>query len=186
MTGMTGRERFLTAIACGRPRDAVPVWELEFHMWERYCAKLPFIIGDDFVRLTSAEQERALAQDAELMVEVALHLGYSAVTCIGGYWEAAPGIPAYLWLPGDAPLRLLSRLRDATEDRLALVFFACGTIAAPLWDHVEFSYRLYDAPQDIDEMARRTLDAGILVSSTRYPHTTVNPAQSFGEVDALL
>lgn len=158
---MAGRDRFLAALA-GREPDHVPLWEIEFHLFDRF-AERPLILGPAFAALSPAGQERALRQNAETMVEVATRLGHSALTCPGGYWEVAPGVAAYFWLPGDAPWRQLAHLRSVAGARLALVAYIQGMLMPPTsaGSYQEFCYRLFDAPAEIEREAAAVLAAGL-------------------------
>ena len=157
---MTGRERFLMALRKGMP-DRVPLWEIEFHLFDQY-AEQPLILGRTFAALEREEKELALRRNAETMVQVALRLEHDALTCPGGYWEAAPGVPAYYWLPEDYPWRQLVELRRAAGDKLALVMFTSGMIMPPPGKgYEEFCYRLFDAPEEIDHLAADNLASGI-------------------------
>jgi hypothetical protein len=158
---LTGRERMRRALAGACSLDHVPLWEIEFHKWDHYAGR-PLVLGYEFARLSAADQEQALQSNAKIMVEVAYRLGHSAITCPGGYWEAAPGLPAYYWLPEEASWRQLRVLRAAAGDELALVMFTDGVIMPPPGaGYEEFCYRLHDAPQEIDAQAARSLSAGI-------------------------
>jgi uroporphyrinogen decarboxylase len=158
---MTEREKVKTALAGKQPEGLVPVWELEFHLYNAYSSK-PITIGRQFAALTAAEKEYALAQNAEIMVAVAKNLGHSAITSIDGYWEVAPGHEAYLWLPDDYPWKQLAALRKAAGSDLAVIKFVGSLIGSPgAADFEDFCYRLYDAPEQIDEAAQKRLPAGI-------------------------
>ncbi len=156
---MTGRERFLAALA-GKMPDHVPLWELEFHLFDRYADR-PLVMGRAFAALDSAGQERALYENAETIVAVARQLGFSAVTSPGSYWEVAPGEPAYWWLPEDQPWRQMEILRKAAGNEIAVVKSVAGMICPPSRDYEAFCYRLYDAPEQIDEMAKERLAVGL-------------------------
>lgn len=156
----TGRERFLAALSGGRP-DHIPLWEIEFYLFDQYAAR-PLVLGEEFAALSAAGQEKALQQNAATMVAVALRLGHSAVTAPGGYWETAPGVAAYFWLPEQAPWRQLACLRSAAGNQLAVVSFISGMIMPPPGAGYEaFCYRLFDAPDEIDREAAGTLAAGL-------------------------
>jgi len=157
---LTGRERFLAAIS-GRMPDRVPLWELEFHLFDKYADR-PLVLGKAFADLSATQQETALGQNAEAIVAVALKLGHSAVTSPGRYWEVAPGQPAYWWLPGEFHWQQLGALRKAAGDQIAVVRGVPGMISPPSGaDYEAFCYRLFDAPNEIDEQARTTLAAGL-------------------------
>lgn len=157
---MTGRERFLAALS-GQMADRVPLWELEFHLFDKY-AERPLVLGQAFARLTAAQKDIALHENAETIVTVALKLGHSAITTPGRYWEVAPGEPAYWWLPEDYHWQQLATLRKAAGDELALVRGVPGMICPPGGaGYEEFCYRLFDAPEEIDAQAEQTLAAGL-------------------------
>ncbi|MEI6971998.1 MAG: uroporphyrinogen decarboxylase family protein [bacterium] len=157
---MTRIDDIRQALACGEPVD-VPVWELEFHLWDAFAGRR-LMLGHEFVGLTAAEQERALHVNAEIMAGVATELGFAAVTAPGGYWEHAPGVPAYFWLPDparDEQIRLLARL---AEGRFLVAAESGGVLCMPgAADYLDFSYRLFDAPEQVDEQARATLRQGV-------------------------
>ncbi|MEI7834352.1 MAG: uroporphyrinogen decarboxylase family protein [bacterium] len=157
---MTERNNFLTALA-GRQPDAVPLWELEFHLLNHYSAQ-PIILGAEFAALSAAERETALQRNAENMVAVAKKLGHAALTCPGGYWEAGPHDPAYYWLPDDYRWQQLAALRRAAGADIALVMFTSGMIMPPVGDdYQEFCYRLFDEPEEISASAEKTLSWGL-------------------------
>jgi uroporphyrinogen decarboxylase len=143
-----------------QPSSAVPVWEIEFHLWDQ-LSPIRMVLGKEFQALSRSEQERALHTNAEVMVAVSLDVGFAAVSTPNAYWEIAPGEPAYFWLPGEARFRQIDILRRLSEERLILVGESGGVICMPgAGEYVEFSYKLYDAPEEIDEMARRNLRHG--------------------------
>lgn len=148
------------ALTCRDPAE-VPVWEIEFHLWDAFSGRR-LMLGHEFARLTAAEQERALHANAEIMTSVAVDLGFAAVTVPGGYWEHAPGQPAYFWLPDSAPDLQIRALKPLAGDEFTIVAESGGVISMPLAnDYSEFSYRLFDAPEEVDEQARATLRRGI-------------------------
>jgi uroporphyrinogen decarboxylase len=157
---MTRIDDMRQALACREP-SAVPAWELEFHLWNEF-SRQRMVLGREFAGLTKAEQERALHTNADIMVAVAGDLGFSAVTAPGGYWEHAPGEPAYFWLPDparDEQIRILAKL---AAGQFLIAAGSGGVIGMPgAADYVAFSYRLFDAPEQIDEQARGTLRHGV-------------------------
>ena len=53
-------------------------------------------------------------------------------------------------------------LREVVQDELLLVSGSGGVMAMPgAEEYVEFSYKLYDAPEEIDARAQRTLESGL-------------------------
>lgn len=70
----------------GRTRP-VPIWELEFHAWDAASGR-HVVLGDEMAALTPAEQERAVQENAEIMLGVARDLHFAAITPPGapGTW----------------------------------------------------------------------------------------------------
>jgi uroporphyrinogen decarboxylase len=151
----------IAALECRQPAGAVPLWELHFHCWDQVSSQR-IVLGREFERLPPPEQDRALGRDVEVMLSVAEELGFSAMTIPDGYWEIAPGEPSYSWLPQEARLELMRRLRRAADPDLMLIAASGGVISMPgASEYVEFCYKLFDAPQEIDERARQTLASGL-------------------------
>jgi uroporphyrinogen decarboxylase len=157
---MTGREQFLATLA-GKQTDHVPFWELEFHLFDRYADR-PLVLGKQFADLSAAQQEITLRENAETIVAVARKLGHSAVTTPGRYWEVSPGEPAYWWLPQEDHWRQLAALRKAAGNEIAVVRGVPGMICPPGGaGYEEFCYKLFDAPEEIDAQAAKTLQDGL-------------------------
>lgn len=157
---MTGRQQFLESLQ-GKPVDHVPLWELEFHLFDKYSDP-PLVLGKEFAALGAGMQDAALARNAEIIVEVACSLGHSAVTTPGRYWEVAPGEPAYWWLPGEFHWTQLEVLRKEAGDRIALVRGVPGMICPPSGSEYEaFCYQIFDEPEQIDQQAAKTLEVGL-------------------------
>lgn len=157
---MTGRERFVAALS-GKTADRVPMWELEFHLFNKY-AERPLRVGKAFADLSAGQRETALYENAETILTVARKLGHSAVTSPGRYWEVSPGEPAYWWLPEEYHWQQLGVLRKVIGEELALVKGVPGMICPPGGTgYEEFCYRLFDAPEEIDEQAAKTLQNGL-------------------------
>lgn len=156
----TPADHVRAALACREPA-AVPVWELEFHLWDAFAGRR-LLLGHEFARLTAAEQGRALHDNAEIMAAVAGELGFAAVTAPGGYWEHAPGVPAYFWLPDPARDEQVRILAGLAEGRFLVAAESGGVMCMPgAADYLDFSYRLFDAPEQVDEQARATLRYGL-------------------------
>ena len=157
---MTRLDDIRLALACREPPE-VPVWEIEFHLWDAFSGRR-LQLGGEFARLTAGEQERALYANAEIMYEVAVDLRFAAVTAPGRYWEYAPGQPAYFWLPDPAVAKQIRILSALAGDSFMVAAESGGVVSMPLADdYLAFSYRLFDAPKQVDEQARATLRYGI-------------------------
>ena len=158
---MTKREDMFAALQGREPRGTVPHWELDFHLWNTYAEK-KIILGQEFERLSNAEQERALYQNADVILSVAGKLGFAAITVPANYWNVAPGVLAYHILPDQARLRLVSILAKLKPADLVLVAGTGGVMAMPAAEeYVEFCYKVYDNPEEIDQRAEKILRAGL-------------------------
>lgn len=136
-----------------QPLGAVPIWELEFHAWDSASSR-HVILGKEFGALSQNGQERALHSNAEIILAIAEQFQFAAITLPGSYWEIAPGVPAYNWLPEDAILRQIRVFQERQAD-LLLVALTGGVIGIPgAENYLEFSYKLFDAPDEIEEQAR--------------------------------
>jgi uroporphyrinogen decarboxylase len=151
----------MAALEARRPSEAVPIWELEFHAWDQLGLG-HVILGQEFLQCSPREQERALHANAEIWVAAAQALRFAAITVPGAYWEIAPGVPAYYWLPGGARFRQITALYQAGADDLLLIGGSGGVMAMPgAEQYVEFAYQLLDAPDEIEQMARDRLAHGL-------------------------
>jgi len=161
---MKPRERMYRTLSLQEP-DQVPVWEIEFHLFNHLTSSR-MVYSQEYTRLSTAEKDRALHRNAEIMVEVALREGLSALSNIGPYWEIAPGVPAPMWLPPEDSARFLPLLRRVAGDELFIIEWCPALILMPEADcYVEFAYKLHDAPEEVDEMARRKLEAGLEIAA---------------------
>ncbi|HOX05085.1 MAG TPA: uroporphyrinogen decarboxylase family protein [Planctomycetota bacterium] len=158
---MNLKEQMRTALERRLGGSPVPVWELEFHCWDAASGR-HVVLGDEFAALTPAEQDRALGANAEILAAVCEELSFAALTAPGNRWEIAPGKAAYWWLPPEARIEQIRRLKRLVGDRLMLVAATGGVMAMPgAAEYVEFCYQLMDAPEAIEERARKNLAGGL-------------------------
>jgi hypothetical protein len=144
-----------------QPESVVPIWELHFHPWDQASGK-HLVVGREFVSLSTLEKENALGENAEIMVTVAEKLHFAAVTIPDPFWETAPGEPSYFWLPDGARYELASQITRLAGDNLMLVASVGGVMGMPgPGNYVEFCYKLFDAPDEIDLIAQKTYESGI-------------------------
>lgn len=137
-----------------------PFWELEFHCFNAFSGK-HLCLGQEFQKQTAAEQDRALGLNAEIITRVTEELGFTAVTVPGLYWEAAPGHPAYYWLPPDSRMVQVRRIRAMMPKSVTLVGSSGGVMAMPNASiYMEFAYQLFDAPEEIDARAQKAFQEG--------------------------
>ena len=155
------KEDMKAALECRQPSQAVPIWEIEFHPWDQASSR-HVILGEEFAALSPADQHKALYANAEILLSVAESLNFAALSVPTSYWEIAPGAPAYYWLPGEARFRQVEVLQEVGVGDLMLVGGSGGVMAMPgASNYVEFAYKLFDAPEEIDQMARQSLQGGL-------------------------
>ncbi len=157
----TNKQAMINAMECTPAAQKCPIWEIEFHLYDKF-GDGRLVLGHEFEKLSAAEQEAALHANVDVMLSVAAKLNFAAVTTISGYWEVAPGVPAYYWLPKDARDEFLRLLRKTGGDDLFIVAEASACVGMPgAANYLDFSYLLYDDPDQIDVMAAQRLAAGI-------------------------
>lgn len=145
----------IAALQGRQPEKAVPLWEIHFHCWEKFAGRR-FVSGKDFDQVPAGDRERILREDADIMLFVAEELGYSGVTVPDMPWNCP------YTLPQDARLQLIRILREHSPDFL-LLGGQGGVIAPPsnCERYLEFAYRLFDAPEEVDRMAQNAYEGGI-------------------------
>lgn len=159
---MKPKQRFIAAMNHKKPDDFVSFMELEFQIYEEYIGKAP-VVGAAYQKLSAKEKEQAAYQNAEIMIETAEKAGHDAIKNFGGYWEVAPGEPAFLWLPDEkAQLEHLKALKKLAGDTYFLLGNSSPTMMIPDGNHMlEFVYRLYDEPEEVKEELEQQLENAI-------------------------
>ncbi|MDD2961933.1 MAG: uroporphyrinogen decarboxylase family protein [Muribaculaceae bacterium] len=149
---------FLKALECHNYSKCPPIWELEFHLWNKFGVG-KFVVGTDFMKLTDKQKDVVIYRNAETVARVSEMLCFSAVTLPGGYWEVAPGEPAYYFLPETHRLAQAKVIKEMIGNDVALVVSTGGVMAMPEGDdYVDFSIQMMTDADSIDEMARQKLD----------------------------
>jgi uroporphyrinogen decarboxylase len=159
----TPAEIFASAIRLDAPvpGEMIPLWELEFHGWEHFSDR-PLVVGTEFAGLSRKEQGTALHRNAEVIAGVSEQLGFSAVTVPGGYWEIAPGHPAFYWLPEGAREEQIRLLGDLLGGTVMLAAGCPAVLAMPdAGEYLEFAYTLMERPEEIGQRARNLFNSGI-------------------------
>jgi uroporphyrinogen decarboxylase len=161
MTVMTKKEDMLAALSNKQPAGSVPIWELEFHLWDQISGQ-HLIIGQEFQHLTSTEKRKALYQNAEIFLLVSENLHFYALTLPSDFWELQPGVPAYYWLPSEWRYKQAKVIRQMASSDLMLVGTCSAVLGMPLRnDYVEFAYKLFDSPDEIRTQAEHNFQEGI-------------------------
>jgi hypothetical protein len=157
------KENLKAALECRQPTTAVPIWEIEFQAWDNVSGK-HLILGTEFTKHSPKEQEAVINNNAEIMISVSKQLNFSALTMINSYWEVAPGKPSYYWLPEEWKKKqnaLLQRYCAETGIATVGVYGALVTMPSNGDDYMEFCYKLYDEPEEIDAWAKDTYEKGL-------------------------
>ena len=158
---MSKKDDMVAALECRQPAGAVPLWELEFHAWDGASGR-HVVFGREFQGLSSAAGDKALHENAEIILSVCEELHFAGLTVPNDYWEVAPGEPAYAWLPPEARFRQIEVLRRMAPADVMLAAVSGGVMAMPgASEYVDFCYKLFDAPEEIDQRAQKTLEGGL-------------------------
>ncbi|MEG0896715.1 MAG: uroporphyrinogen decarboxylase family protein [Ruthenibacterium sp.] len=159
---MKPKQRFMDAVHFKKPQDYVSSMELEFQITQEYVGR-ELIMGAAFASLSRAEKEKAHARNAEIMFEVVCKAGHDAVKELGGYWEAAPGVPAYMWLPTlEDRLDYVRAFKRVAKDEVYLFGNLGATMAIPAGDELyAVVEKLYDEPEEIHAENEKLLQEGI-------------------------
>lgn len=152
---MKPKDEFINALRHNKIKESVPLWELEFHLWDKFNLG-KFTIGTEFANLSEKKKEYALCENSETIANVCDLLHFSAITIPGSYWETAPGVPAFYWLPDEYRIKQTLLLKKEIGDTIALVANVGGIMAMPEGNnYMDFSIRLLEAPEEIDRIAEK-------------------------------
>ncbi|MEK7475841.1 MAG: uroporphyrinogen decarboxylase family protein [Candidatus Coatesbacteria bacterium] len=158
---MTPKERMAAVLAGGSVPDAVPIWDLGFYCIDAATGR-HLVCGREFEALSPAQRDRALHENAATIALAAEKYDFAAVSVLSDYWEIAPGEPAYYWLPPDARLAQAVLIRNLIGKTRMLVGSSGGVMAMPgAQEFEDFCVRLLEAPDEIEERAKRTLAGGL-------------------------
>lgn len=155
---MSNKQDMIAALEHREPAGCVPLWEIEFQAWDAASGQ-HVVLGHEFEALSSADQERAMCANAEIMLSVSTDMHFAALSSPNAYWNQAPGQLAYYCMPGETRFRQLEILREQCPEDLMLISTTGGIIGADY--SMEFCCRMMDDPESIDEMARNRLESAI-------------------------
>ena len=143
-----------------RTPSFVPLWELHFHLWQKLSGGR-FISGAPFMALSEAEKARAIAMDAETIVQWGERLGFSAVSIPDDPWDCI------YTLPEEWRIRLVREIKKLKPD-FCLLGSCGGVIFMPSStdDYEDFCCRLFEEPEEIDADCKRMYES-FLVRSER-------------------
>lgn len=171
------KEDIIAALEHRQPTGAVPIWELEFHAWDAATGR-HMVLGHEFEKLSAKEQERALHENAEIILTVAQEMHWSAVTVPTGFWNSAPGQLAYYCLPQDARFRQTEILAEMADD-LLLISSESAILGANYSE--DFCEKMFDEPEAIDAIAKWCFENGV-ESARRFRDCGVGATFSASDV----
>lgn len=158
---MNLKKEFIQALNCKQPEYIVPLWELEFHLWDQLCAG-HFIVGKEFLKLTEKEKSFAIFNNAEIIAQLTEDISFAAVTIPGNYWEIAPGKPAYFFLPEPFRTEQAKALLQLVGDDVMLIANTGGILAMPdAKNYVAFSVQMLEHPEEVDLIVEKTYKDGL-------------------------
>lgn len=146
---MTLRERAIAALEYRIP-DAIPTFELEFQLTPELRGGKNFISSWelDNKQIFGKERERALYENAELMVSVYSELEYSIFNVA--------------YLNYDDIVLTVKYIKELSGDKFLLTHHGDGTFSIPDGNNMYgFAYRIADDPEGLHEEARRMADNAI-------------------------
>lgn len=159
---MTPKERMISAFHFIEPDDKVPSWEIEFQLYNQLLGKEP-VTGFAFDNLTQKEKEAAIFTNAEILVETAERLDWSAIGTFPGYWEIAPSVPATLWIREEKwRIQLIKAIREIAGNRFFIIGSSDSTIGIPPGDKInEFVIAMFEDPDTLIKLIEKRLENGI-------------------------
>lgn len=154
---MSKKQDFLDAVNMKEPKGAIPIWEIHFHLWDRMSNER-FISGTEYLEIASqSKRDYVLKKNAEVIIDIADKLHFNAVSIPDAPWDC------HYTLPSGDRLKLASLLREANPD-----FYVVANCSAYIGmpdnfdGYEEFCYMLYDAPEKIDDKAKKKFEAGMI------------------------
>jgi uroporphyrinogen decarboxylase len=159
---MKPKQRFINALNFREPDDVVSMMEVEFQIHEEYVGEA-LTVGAKFAKLSRREKDYALARNAEILIQTAQKAGHDVIREIGGYWEVAPGVPAFLYIDNiEDRLELIRLVKKMSGDEYFILCFAGWFISVPEGNRIDdFITTLYDEPESLRIQAEEMLTASI-------------------------
>ena len=145
---MGRKEEFLLALKSESSGEKLPLWELHFHLWDKYSTE-KFISGEAFSKLTLKEQDYHVKLNAEILACVGEKIGFGGVSIPDSPWAC------HYTLPFEMRVKLIKELKILKPD-FAIVAGGTGVISMPASSdsYLDFCYRLFDEPEEIDKYCK--------------------------------
>jgi uroporphyrinogen decarboxylase len=158
---MTPKERAIAALNLQQP-DKVPTMEIDFQLHRELIGK-NLILGKELGKLMGKEKEKALQHNAQIYVETAIELDYSAITVHPPAIECSPGyIPPWSYPDFEDELKVISLVYKYAEDRFMVAMGIDGTYSIPDGkEYLDFVYSLVDEPEEKIEEAENRVNQAV-------------------------
>lgn len=158
---MTPRQRVIAAFRLEIP-DKVPTMEIDFQLHRELLGR-SLILGKELAGLQGKDKERALRQNAEIYVETAIRLDYSAITVHPPAIECSPGyIPPWSYPDMEDELYVIRLVHKMAGDKFLVAMGIDGTYSIPDGkEYLEFVYSLQDNPEEKKVEALKRVDWAI-------------------------
>ena len=116
------------------------------------CWEKNFLTRPDAKACLKKQREAKINQIAELYVEIAGRLEYSAIMLVHTRCDA------------ESKLKAAKKVKELTGDTYFIMIHIDGTYAIPDRDqYLEFSYRMFDDPEEMKDIAERKVDQALEV-----------------------
>ena len=189
---MTPRERLIAALNLKKP-DKVPTMEIDFQLHKELLGKR-LILGKELGILKGRDKEAALRNNADIYIETAIKLDYSAITVHPPAIECSPGyIPPWSYPEIENELKVIKMVRELAGNTIMVAMGIDGTFSIPDGnDFLNFAYDLADREDEkleeaqkrvtwAIEIMKRMIDSGAEIMYNCSDYSRLSPALCAGE-----
>lgn len=149
---MTHKERFIKTLKCQKIGGRVPHFELVFYLTMEAFGKIhpDHRNYSQWKQMSYAERKLHMNEIADIYVMIAKKYDHSAIFV----QPVVGGIDGMQWL--------LELIREKSGDEYFIMMHGDATWAIPDGDSMmDFSARMYEAPEELNEMSKKRLDEAI-------------------------
>lgn len=146
---MTNKERFIKTLKCEKIGGQVPTCELVFFLTMEAFGKVhpSHRNYEQWHQMTAAERKLHIADMADIYIRTAERYQHSAI-----FVHPNPG-------DFESTMALLEEIRRRTGDEYFLMMHGDVTLSMPNGsDMMDFSVKMYEAPEELHEISKRNLD----------------------------
>lgn len=156
---MNKKDDMIAALSHRQPKGAVPLWKLEFQAWDAASGR-HLVLGHEFAALSDSDKQRAMEENADILLETSASLNFAALSAPNGFWNQAPGQLAYYCMPGEWRFEQMRVLRKRCPDDLMLVANGASAILVANYSE-DFCERMFEDPESLDKLAEVRLEKSI-------------------------